>query len=163
RPLPVNSIRHGGILAETFVWPAVAAGAESHPSLPVQRGAYLAQGIARCFWCHAPLDDGDPAIPKAGTLGWGDVLDEKTPVVAPNITPDGETGIGRWSDPEVVRAIRDGIGRDGRTLRGDHPSHYYSVMTDEDAGAIVAYLRSLAPRRRSLPRSAPQRDPGETV
>jgi mono/diheme cytochrome c family protein len=129
----------------------------------VQRGAYLAQGIARCFWCHAPLDDGDPATPKAGTLGWGDVLDEKTPVVAPNITPDGETGIGRWSDTEVVRAIREGIGRDGRRLRGDHPSHYYSVMTDEDAGAIVAYLRSLAPRRRSLPRSAPQRDPGETV
>ncbi|HET6897075.1 MAG TPA: c-type cytochrome, partial [Vicinamibacteria bacterium] len=129
----------------------------------MKRGAYLANGIGRCFWCHAPLDAGDPATPKAGTLGSGDVLDEKTPVVAPNITPDGETGIGRWSDAEIVRAIREGIGRDGRALRSDHPSSYYSVMTDEDAGAIVAYLRSLAPMRRSLRRSAPQRDRGETV
>ena len=127
------------------------------------RGAYLAQGIGRCFWCHAPLDDGDPARPKPATLGSGDVLDEKTPIVAPNITPDPETGIGRWKDAEIVRAIREGVGRDGRTLRRDHPSSYYSVMTDEDAGSIAVYLRSLAPIRRVLPPSAAQRDPGESV
>jgi mono/diheme cytochrome c family protein len=159
----VNAIRQGGLLVGTFVWLAVAAGAESLLSAQVQRGAYLANGLARCFWCHAPLDDGDPATPKAGTLGSGDVLDEKTPVIAPNITPDGETGIGRWTDAEITRAIREGIGRDGRALRRDHPSHYYSVMTDEDARAIAAYLRSLPPISRTLRRSAPQRNPGETV
>jgi mono/diheme cytochrome c family protein len=138
-------------------------GAEPPAQTEAARGRYLAQGIARCFWCHAPLDDGDPATPKAGTLGSGDVLDEKTPVVAPNITPDVETGIGRWTDAEIARAIREGIGRDGRALRSDHPSHYYSVMTDEDASAIAVYLRSLPPISRPLRRSAPQRNPGETV
>jgi hypothetical protein len=96
-------------------------------------------------------------------LGAGDILDAKTPVNAPNITPDPETGIGRWSDAEVVRAIREGIGRNGRLLREDHPSAYYSVMTDEDALAVVAYLRSLRPIKRLLPRSAPVRQRSETV
>jgi mono/diheme cytochrome c family protein len=137
--------------------------AEERGAARIARGGYLANGIARCFWCHSPLNDGDPATPRPESLGSGDVLDEKTPVHAPNITPDGETGIGRWSDGDVVRAIRKGLGRDGRTLRRDHPSNYYSVMTDDDALAIVAYLRSLPPVRRALARSAPARHVGESV
>ena len=129
----------------------------------VARGRYLANGIGRCFWCHSPLNGGDPATPRPESLGAGDILDAKTPVVAPNITPDPETGIGRWSDGDVVRSIRAGIGRNGRLLRGDHPSAYYSVMTDEDAYSVVAYLRSLQPIQRSLPRSAPVRQRNETV
>jgi mono/diheme cytochrome c family protein len=129
----------------------------------LSRGRYLANGIARCFWCHSPLNDADPATPRPESLGAGDILDAKTPVNAPNITPDPETGIGRWSDAEVVRAIREGIGRNGRLLRDDHPSAYYSVMTDEDVFAVVAYLRSLRPIQRLLPRSAPVRQRNETV
>ena len=137
--------------------------AASHANERASRGRYVVNGIGRCFWCHSPLNDGDPATPRPETLGSGDILDPKTPVNAPNITPDHETGIGRWSDAEVVRAIREGIGRDGRPLRNDHPSSYYSVMTDDDAFAVVAYLRSLRPIRRSLPRSAPARRRNETV
>ena len=130
---------------------ASAAGREAR----IARGRYLAHGIARCFWCHSPLDGGNPAGPRPESLGSGDVLDPKIPVVAPNITPDTETGIGRWSDAEVVRAIREGRGRGDRRLRGDHPASYFSVMTDEDAMSVVAYLRSLPAVRRKLPRSAP--------
>jgi mono/diheme cytochrome c family protein len=119
----------------------------------ISRGSYLANGIARCFSCHSPLDAGDPAVPIPATLGSGDVLDEKAPINAPNITPDPETGLGPWTDQEIVRAIRDGIGRDGRELL-EHPANYYSVMTDEDATAIVSYLRSLRPIRRALAPSA---------
>lgn len=146
-----------------FLFPGVvpALGADVAPGPAGQdriaRGRYLANGIARCFWCHSPLNDGDPATPRPELLGSGDVLDEKTPVNAPNLTPDLETGIGRWSDGDVVRAIREGLARDGRPLRGEHPYAYYSVMTDGDAAAIVAYLRSLRPIRRALPRSAPSR------
>ncbi len=139
--------------------PALASQADDR----LARGRYLANGVGRCFWCHSPLNDGDPATPRPETLGTGDVLDPETPVVAPNLTPDAETGLGRWSETEVVRAIREGVGRDGRALRGDHPSAYYSVMTDEDALAVVAYLRSLRPVRRSLPRSTPAKSRTETV
>jgi hypothetical protein len=83
----------------------------------IVRGGYLANGIARCFWCHSPLDSSYPAVPIPATLGSGNVLFN-----APNITPDPETGLGRWTDWEIVRAIREGIGREGRELQA-HPSN----------------------------------------
>ena len=128
----------------------------------VARGKYLANGIARCFWCHSPLDNGDPAVPIPSTLGSGDVLDEKAPLIAPNITPDPETGLGRWSDQEVIRAIREGLGRRGQQL-SEHPANHYSVMTDEDATSIVSYLRSLRPIRRVFASSAPSQRQYESV
>lgn len=127
------------------------------------RGSYLANGVARCFWCHSPQTNGDPSSPKPETLGSGDILDPTTPVVAPNLTPDPETGIGRWTDEQIVNAVRRGIAPDGRRLRGDHPAAYYSIMSDEDASALVAYLRSLRPIRNKLPRSARQETFGESV
>lgn len=128
----------------------------------VGRGGYLANGIGRCFWCHSPLDSGNPAYPRQETLGAGDTLDAKSQLYAPNLTPDPESGLGKWTDGEIIRAMREGRGRDGRTLR-EHPSAYYSVMTDEDAAAVVAYLRTIKPVRKSLPRSAPARATGNSV
>jgi mono/diheme cytochrome c family protein len=156
------------VLSAAFlvVWTALGA-TPAPPTLAedprVARGRNLANGVGRCFWCHSPLNDGDPATPRPESLGAGDILDPKTPVVAPNITPDAESGIGRWSDGEVIRAIREGIGRDGRQLRSDHPSAYYSVMTDQDADALVAYLRSLKAVRRPLPASKPASGRRNTV
>ncbi|MEP6767290.1 MAG: hypothetical protein ABJC61_01375 [Acidobacteriota bacterium] len=49
----------------------------------IARGSHLANGVARCFWCHSPLDKGDPASPIRSTLGSGDVLDPTRPVTAP--------------------------------------------------------------------------------
>jgi mono/diheme cytochrome c family protein len=129
----------------------------------IARGAYLANGVGRCFWCHSPQDTADPSTPRPEVLGSGDVLDEQLPIVAPNLTPDSETGLGRWTDAEIVRAVRRGIGRDGRRLRADHPATYYSILSDDDAAALVAYLRSLRPIRHELRRSAPQQTYGENV
>lgn len=140
-----------------------ARASDPAPAARIARGAYLANGVARCFWCHSSLDSKDPALPKPETLGSGDILDPKARIFAPNITPDRETGVGTWSDAELGRAIRGGIGRDGRVLRGEHPASYYSVMTDSDLAAVIAYLRSLAPLRRALPRSAPERSPSSPV
>lgn len=129
----------------------------------VARGRYLANGVGRCFWCHSPQTNTDPALPKPETLGAGDTLDPSLPIVAPNLTPDAETGLGRWTDAQIIRAVREGIGADGRRLRNDHPASYFSVMTDDDAESLVAYLRSLRPIRNQLPRSAPQTSSHETV
>jgi mono/diheme cytochrome c family protein len=67
------------------------------------------------------------------------------------LTPDAETGIGRWTDDMLLRAIREGISHDGRVL---HPQMWYRSfrsLPDEDTEAVVAYLRSLPPIRRALP------------
>jgi hypothetical protein len=94
----------------------VTLGASSSGPAPagvsVKRGRYLSHAVCECFECHSPLQDNDLVQPIAAKLGAGDILDKKTRHVAPNITPDEETGAGRWSDEQLVRAIRDGVGHD---------------------------------------------------
>jgi len=61
--------------------------------------------------------------------------------VARNITPHAETGIGGWSDETLARAIREGIGHDGRALSRAMPSSYFRELSDSDLAAVIAYLR----------------------
>lgn len=119
----------------------------------LERGRYLVEGVMACFACHGEVDWQAPgAPPRAGFKGAGAVFPEEGipfKVVAPNITPDPETGLGRWSDAEIGRAIRDGIGRDGRILFPVMPYRNYRVLSDSDLAAVIAYLRSLPPVKNS--------------
>ena len=86
----------------------------------LERGRYLATSVSGCLTCHAELDWQVPGFPvKAGTAGGGrSWAREGLPfVTAPNITPDRETGAGAWTDDMFARAIREGIGHDGRCRR----------------------------------------------
>jgi mono/diheme cytochrome c family protein len=113
----------------------------------VERGRYLANHVSLCVFCHSPVDwktEGFPVV--AGQLGAGAPFpDESIPgkVYAGNLTSDKETGIGAWSDEELRRAIRRGVGRDGRALFPAMPFASYSAMSDDDVNAIIAYLRTL--------------------
>ena len=131
------------------------SGASGDTASARARGRYLATALCECFECHSPLEPGDREIPIAAKLGAGDILDEKERQVAPNLTRDAETGAGKWTDEQLVRAIREGIGHDGRRLSQAMPYPYFSVLSDEDAAAIVAYLRSLPPVRNPLPKWIP--------
>src|SRR3546814_8115734 len=70
-----------------------------------------------------------------------------------NLTPDVETGIGGWSDAEIVTAIREGRRPDGSMIGPIMPIALYSRMSDRDVRAIVAYLRTLKPVRNEVPES----------
>jgi hypothetical protein len=72
-------------------------------------------------------------------------------VYVANITPDKETGIGNWTDGEKIRAIREGISRDGHMLFPLMPYSNFRHMSDDDVQSLVAYLNSLPPVRNSLP------------
>jgi len=137
----------------------VTLGASSSGPAPagvsVERGRYLSHAVCECFECHSPLQDNDLVEPIASRLGAGDILNKKTRHVAPNITPDEETGAGRWSDEQLVRAIRDGIGHDGRRLSLVMPYPDFGILTDDDVRSIVAYLRTLPPIRNRLPHWIP--------
>jgi hypothetical protein len=123
----------------------------------LERGRYLFNGIAGCVHCHSQHDltqHGAPVI--AGTEGAGEQMpfaDLPGKVFAPNITPDPETGSGTWSDDQIARAIREGIGHDGRALFPMMPYPQYRSMSDEDVASIVVYLRTLPPVRHELPRT----------
>jgi mono/diheme cytochrome c family protein len=114
-----------------------ALGAESGD--PVSRGAYLT-AIAGCGACHSD------AKRKSQPFAGGAVL--KTPFgdfYAPNITPDPERGIGRWSDADFLGALRRGRAPDGRHYYPVFPYASYAGMRERDALDIKAYLFSLKP------------------
>jgi len=122
----------------------------------IERGRYLFHNVFECIGCHTPRDATRFGAPvKADAIGEGMVLPTQMGlpgrVVASNITPDKETGIGAWTDGEILRAIREGVDREGNALFPFMPYQAYRNMSNEDAEAIVAYLRTLPARRNPLP------------
>lgn len=108
----------------------------------LERGRYLVEGIGACGNCHTPKGP-QGNLPGKHLAGGFEIAEGFGVAVTPNITPDRTTGIGAWSDDEIIRAIREGKGRDGRTLGPPMPYGFYRRLSDMDVKAIVAYLRTV--------------------
>jgi mono/diheme cytochrome c family protein len=111
----------------------------------LKRGEYLVEHVSLCYGCHTSFDAKGKEVPQLlGAKGTGRVMADQGGfrVVAPNITPDPETGIGKWTDDELARAIREGIARDGRALFPMMPYRSFRNMSDEDLASVIVYLRS---------------------
>lgn len=120
------------------------------------RGKYIVQGFLDCESCHSPKDwtqHGGPVPPGKELTGQAVPDDPDFPgkFNIPNITPDLETGIGKWTDDQIARAIREGIRDDGTTLFPIMPYEAFRKLSDEDLAATVVYLRSIPPVRNPLP------------
>ncbi len=120
------------------------------------RGKYLVQGLLDCESCHSPKDwtqHGGP-VPEGKELTGQAVTDAPEfpgKMNIPNITPDTETGIGKWTDDQIARAIREGIRDDGTTLFPMMPYDAFKTLSDDDLAAVVVYLRSVPPVKNPLP------------
>jgi mono/diheme cytochrome c family protein len=118
----------------------------------VKRGEYVA-AIMDCTGCHTTgtfLGKPDPTHFLAGSeVGF------QIPGVGifhpPNLTSDPETGLGKWSEADIIRAVRTGVRPDGRELAPVMPYHSYARLTDADAQALAAYIKSLKPVRHQVP------------
>jgi hypothetical protein len=121
----------------------------------LERGHYIATALSGCIYCHSPHDWAAPGTPiVADREGAGEVMPYANlpgRIVAPNLTPDPETGAGRWTDDQLARAIREGVGHDGRALFPIMPYEHYHNMSDEDLASIVVYLRSVPAVHNPLP------------
>ncbi len=123
----------------------------------IARGEYLAKHVYVCMGCHSQTHDelpGDPPYEDKLGVGrdFGEVPSFPGHIRARNLTSDKTAGIGAWSDGEIVRAMREGIAKNGRPLFPIMPYPTYAKsMSDADALAVVAYLRTL---------SASTNDPG---
>ncbi len=119
------------------------------------RGSYLVNGPGACFSCHATSDikkAGWPPLPGTEGSGCDYVFWGQPGQVAPNITPDSDTGAGIWTDEILARAIREGIAHDGHFLDPSvMPYEFYRAMSDEDLASVIVYLRSIPPVRNALP------------
>ena len=128
-------------------WRAEAASREQ-----VERGKYLVN-LALCTDCHTPgYFFGKPDM--ARFLGGSEVgfhIPDLGVFHGPNLTPDNETGLGRWSTEQIVTAFTTGTRPDGRILASIMPWHAFSQLTRQDAQAIAAFLKSLPPVSNKVP------------
>lgn len=145
----VSGLRRTWLRTTCMMWMAVlggilvlqppAASADAPGDSAVERGRYLA-AVGNCLSCHtrhggAPFAGGVAFHTPFGT------------VYSTNITPEPETGIGRWSEEDFVRALREGVRPDGEHLYPVFPYTAFTKVTDEDAAALYAYLRTVEPVR----------------
>jgi mono/diheme cytochrome c family protein len=122
----------------------------------VARGKYLFTVTWQCIGCHQSPTEAGGALPSGGRVfdltsigpGFGTY-------VARNITPDSATGIGLWTDGEILQAIREGVNQDRRTLFPIMPMEWLKSLSDADGLAMVAYLRSLPPVHNPVPAREP--------
>ncbi len=123
----------------------------------MERGRYLVTAVNGCFQCHSEHDVTPEAITiKAGTEGGGErMVDDPGlgKVYASNISSDKETGIANWTDDQIARAVREGIGGDGRALFPIMPYQNFRHLSDEDLASIIVYIRSVPPVKNALPKT----------
>lgn len=118
----------------------------------VERGAYLAN-IMDCGGCHntgAFTPEPNLKTPLSGSLV-GFEIPGMGVFFPPNLTPDKKTGLGDWSEDEIIAAFTKGERPDGRILAPAMPWMSYSHITPDDAKALVAYLKSLTPVENQVP------------
>jgi len=110
----------------------------------VARGQYLV-GIAGCNDCHTPgyfLGKPDETRYLSGS-DVGFEIPGLGVFLGPNLTPDKETGLGGWTDAQIITALTKGKRPDGRELAPVMPWHAFATLTEDDQNAIVAFLRSI--------------------
>ncbi len=125
-------------MAMTFsaIGAALAAGVDRQDFSQIERGHYLAI-VGDCAACHTlPGSGHEMAGGRAIETPFGELI-------APNITPDPQTGIGAWTDEEFIDALTKGTGRGGARLYPAMPYTYYTKLTRDDALAIRAYLNTV--------------------
>jgi mono/diheme cytochrome c family protein len=135
--------------------PASAEKIEATPERNA-RGKYIVHHVSICIDCHSERTSAYALPMKKGREGVGGFIwDERIKfpgvLAAANITPHPETGLGSWTDGEIMRAIREGVDRKGNALFPIMPYTHYAHMSDDDVKAVVAYLRTITPQNYAKP------------
>ena len=141
----------GAVAAFAVIWrPAIAAidppAPQSFDAALVKQGRALA-AIGNCSDCHT----------VRGGKAFAGGLPVPTPfgtIYSSNITPDAETGIGRWPEAAFRRAMRSGVDRDGRHLYPTFPYDHFTNVSDDDDRALYAYLMTRQPVRAGARRTS---------
>src|SRR4029450_6620938 len=148
--LMTKSTMLAAVAALTVAAPLMPAGAADPAA--IARGKYLV-AIAGCNDCHTPVYFlGKPD--ETRFLGGSEVGFEIPGLGVfhgPNLTPDKDTGIGTWSEADIVKLLRTGERPDGRELAPIMPWKAFAQLTDYDVRAIAAYLKSLPALSNKVP------------
>jgi mono/diheme cytochrome c family protein len=130
-------------IALSAIVSAKAGDSDPQEFTQIDRGRYLAV-LSDCASCHTVPGSNQPfAGGRAIETPFGNI-------VAPNITPDPETGMGSWSDDAFDAAIRKGLRRNGSRLYPAMPYPAYTKMSRDDVLAVRAYLNAVTPVRNDV-------------
>jgi mono/diheme cytochrome c family protein len=130
--------------------PAAKPPEEKKPAEPkvdpavLERGRYLTDVVMNCKACHTPLGPQGPDMSKAFAGGL-EITESFGTWRSPNITQDKRTGIGGWTDEQIIAAIREGKRPTGEQMYPIMPYLFFNKLSDDDAKAVVAYLRTIKP------------------
>ena len=113
------------------------------------RGEYIVRNVSVCGGCHAARSN--PDEPLSGGTEFNDWRIGLAR--ASNLTPDPATGLGGWSEADIVHALRSGQRKDGRLLAPVMPYEWFHRMSDEDALAVAQYLLSQEPVQNAVKQS----------
>jgi mono/diheme cytochrome c family protein len=150
-----------GVIVVVLVALSCATARQSAAPAPMTQEQKLARGeylttIMGCNDCHTPgTFYGAPDFGRklAGSeLGW---VGPWGTTFARNLTPDAETGLGSWSEADIVKTIRTGQRADGSEVLPPMPWPMYTNLSDDDAYSIAAYLKSLPPVSHKVPDKLP--------
>ncbi len=153
-PLPSKGTEFGflGKALRKFAWKpdVLLPGPIVAPPLTdkVAYGKYVVAGMIDCYACHsanfAMVNNAQPEL-TPGFLGGGNPMIDLAgePVFSANITPDPETGIGKWTEQDFIRALREGVHPKGTPLR--YPMPHFHQLSEEQASAVFAYLKTVPP------------------
>jgi len=133
----------------------------------VARGRYIATAIQGCGchtrekpdgskdenWHYAGSPNPAPPAGPPANAGWTSPRWKR--IYARNITPDQETGIGKWSEANFIRAMRTGLTPDGRVLDAQMPWEAFQKITDRDLKSLWAYLKTIEPIKNKAPDGIP--------
>lgn len=135
------------ILIGTIAAAAGPSAATSADPTLLERGRYLGEFAAACAECHSPQGVDRRSVPGMALAGGRIIVQRGWRAVAPNITSDVATGIGRWTDAQIAEAVRNARRPDGSLIGPAMPIEQYRGLSDRDVAAIVAWLRSTPPVR----------------
>jgi hypothetical protein len=122
----------------------------------VAYGKYVVQGKIECFACHSAtfktMNILEPEKSEGYMAGGNPIPDADGKIVfRANLTPDSETGVGKWTEDEFVKALKYGMRHNGTTNR--YPMVTYSRITDYEARCVFAYLKTLPPVKNPIKRT----------
>lgn len=117
------------------------------------RGKYLMDSVVACGNCHVQRGPQGEPLFERGLSGGFKFDGPPFTAYAANITPDVETGIGRWTEAQLIKAIREGLRPDGSLIGPPMPIEFYRHLSDDDVAALVAYLRAQPPVANAVPKS----------
>ena len=152
-----------------IILPVLAANpeaAESEAKL-LERGRYIMTAIEGCGchtredknghkvkqWSFAGAPEKPPPVGSPANAGWTNARYKK--IYASNITPDPETGIGKWTEADFIVAMRSGVTPSGKVLDAQMPWPAFLGITDSDLKSMWAYLKTLKPIKNKVPENIP--------